>query len=404
MPRGTLLLALCVGVYLSAAVLASGLDREPWGDEGHFLETVRAFGGAPSARILLDYPEVTPPLAFCAYALWGRVFGFETAVLRVFSLLVAAAALIAFGCLFLRVLRRPLSVVAAMGALLLNPYTMGLSLFVYTDMLMMLALAVLLLGAERMNLWLLFTGAAAGLLTRQYFLFAVLGGAVSMLLRFRAGEKRALPATVALVAGCLPLAALMALWGGVAPPSGMERWMPSAHSLCQPGAWSLYAGLAAVFGLPIVAAAWRRFVFRPGEHGGILLASFVYFLIPVRASPVTLEQTGRETVGLFHRALAAALPSGAAVEGVFYLCFLAGLHVLYRMGKDSALWVRGRKASLSLLAGLMTGAFFLLMPFSYQVWEKYALPLVPLLALALCAEPAEGKREGEGAPRAGERG
>src|SRR5262249_55109975 len=66
------------------------LYRPPWGDERHYLETVRTFGRDLSVETLRTYPgELAPPLAFALYAGWGRLAGFEAPRLRLLSLVIA---------------------------------------------------------------------------------------------------------------------------------------------------------------------------------------------------------------------------------------------------------------------------------------------------------------------------
>ncbi len=66
-------------------------DLPPWGDEEHFLLTVRLFGQGVSTDVLRTYPEMSGPLTFAAFAAWGRVAGFDTASLRLLAPLIASA-------------------------------------------------------------------------------------------------------------------------------------------------------------------------------------------------------------------------------------------------------------------------------------------------------------------------
>jgi hypothetical protein len=123
----------------------------------------------------------------------------------------------------------------------------------------------------------------------------------------------------------------------------------------------------------------------------------------------TVRQAGRETVGLFHRALADLGGGTVTNDLVFYLGWLGGLYLLAFLGRDTAHRIRTRRIDLSLLLNLLVLSFLLVMPFSYQVWEKYFLPVVPILSLRLLKENRRTSlgygsvRNGPGDPTAGHR-
>jgi hypothetical protein len=86
---GTLVVATVTVVWLGIVAVAA-LDRAPWGDEQHYLETVQRFGQDMGLETLRTYPgELAPPLAFALYAWWGPLVGFALPRLRVLSLIVA---------------------------------------------------------------------------------------------------------------------------------------------------------------------------------------------------------------------------------------------------------------------------------------------------------------------------
>jgi hypothetical protein len=76
-------------IFESIVVIAGDLNREPWGDEYHFVQTVKQFGTNFSIETLTHYNEMSGPLPFIIYSLWGRVFGFDLFILRLLSILIA---------------------------------------------------------------------------------------------------------------------------------------------------------------------------------------------------------------------------------------------------------------------------------------------------------------------------
>src|SRR6266568_4671245 len=74
----------CAIILVEALIVCViGLNHPTWGDEGHFIGTITSFGSDLSIAQLTNYPEVTTPLPFIVYALWGRAFGFDPFHLRI---------------------------------------------------------------------------------------------------------------------------------------------------------------------------------------------------------------------------------------------------------------------------------------------------------------------------------
>ncbi|MCC7035133.1 MAG: hypothetical protein IT179_20110 [Acidobacteria bacterium] len=111
------------------------------------------------------------PLTFAIYGAWGRLAGFGTAELRLLSPFVAGATALVW-LAFLRDRLRSRAVVGlALATLVLNPYFIGLSVFVFTDMLALLGLALALLGTTRRQPWLSAVGLVVATCARQYLAF-----------------------------------------------------------------------------------------------------------------------------------------------------------------------------------------------------------------------------------------
>jgi hypothetical protein len=375
-----------IATYLAVVTLAFGLERPPWHDEAHFVGQIRDFGTNLTVHRLADYDEVAPPLVFVLYAIWGSLAGFTLPALRLFSLLIAAGTFGLLAHTALRFLHHPVSALAVVMMVMINPYTAGLSLFVYTDMTMLLCVILFLAGAERTSPVLVGSAVALGLLTRQYFLFVPLaGGAYYLLQILFARNRTSVPTLAAIGAGAVPLALLVAVWRGPAPPSGMRIWITSSSGF-HLSYLILYVGLCALFLLPVVVARRNLFRFSPRAHAMILSVSLLYAVAPVRASTESVAMAGRETVGLFHRVLASMGGGTSLSDAVFYLLWLGGLHVAAFLVRDTVKKIAESRIDPMLLLNLAFVGFLVVMPFSYQVWEKYLLPLVPVLALRLIAE------------------
>jgi hypothetical protein len=137
-------LALVLGPLVLWAAVRS---RPPWGDEAHFLGTVRLFGQGISVDLLRTYPEMSAPLTYVLYAAWGRLAGFGTPELRLLSPVIASATGLLWFAFLKDHLRSRLAVSMSLATLVLNPYFIGLSVFVFTDMLALLGLGIVAYSA-----------------------------------------------------------------------------------------------------------------------------------------------------------------------------------------------------------------------------------------------------------------
>jgi hypothetical protein len=362
------------------ALYVVGVRREPFGDEPRFIEIVRTFGARLDLETLRTYPAMNTPLAFLAYAAWGRIAGFEVWQLRLLSPLLAIATCV----LFDRVLRgygvrRPVRVMA-LAVLCLNPYFAGLGVFVFTDMLSLLATVVVIDSVRTGRAWLAGIGVAAGVLTRQYDVFVAIAVAAYGLI----ARRRAF--TWASAMGVVPVLALMWLWQGLAPDSVYRAELLSDSLSFHPQWLSLYLAAPGIYAAPLVV--WQL-VRRPPPMRTVLAAIGAAGWIPifpVRPAAIQVAQCCPDT-GYVHRALlAAGVPFLAPLT--FFLsaaAWVATIPSTARAVRDPFAW-------------LALAAFLAVMPFSYMPWEKYALPQLLFVVLLLSRSLSSSFSSAPGTP------
>ncbi len=352
-------------------------NHAPWGDEEHFVETVRLFGAGLSVDLLRSYPEMSAPLTYLAYAGWGHLVGFGLAELRLLSPLVAAATALAWFA-FLRDQVRPRVLVwLTLATLVLNPYFLGLSVFVFTDMFALLGLSLVALGVSRRWPLLTLAGVIVAVCSRQYFVFvpfALLLAAILASDRRDALVQLALPA----ILGLLPLGLLVLLWGGLAPANELRDVYASGPLRFDAHTFSLYLAAPALYLAPLALLMWLSPTRGMLVAAGLAMAFVIVF--PIQVSPVQIMD-GILTVGFLHRAIEFVVPGTVGVFVLFPLLAAVNAAALGRL-----LIERGRSlpvmdhAERFLWCGIV--AFLIVMPFSYMPWEKYALPLFMLQAAA----------------------
>lgn len=370
-------------IFQLVVVFVADLDRPAWGDEFHFVETVRTFGQGIDADLLRRYEEMSTPLPFVIYALWGRLVGFELWQLRILSIIIALVTyLLWHRILFLRLKDRRAVLLLAIF-LVVHPYMVGFSIFVFTDMLSILfiLLAVHAVISHRpVQLGLALAGAV---LCRQYAVFMTLATVVFYLLGWLQNRaKGAAGMLISSVLSLLPFGCLVLLWGGISPINRWRLYYFEQGLDFHPEILTLYFCLIAVFLAPLLIYG-RRLIYADRRITvGCFALSFLYWLFPVRAS-ISAMETGVHTVGLFHRFLVYFLSHQMAVDIVFQLAFFLSLPLLIRIIQETYLVVRSQQYSFTLLLDFSIISFLLVMPFSYLGWEKYFMPLLPIVALRI---------------------
>ncbi|MFI5166680.1 MAG: ArnT family glycosyltransferase [Thermoanaerobaculales bacterium] len=389
--------------YLAMAIW--GLRREPWHDERHFIQAATVFGNSPTLDTLRHYEELAPPLTFVVFGLWGRIVGFSVPLLRILSLMIAFATALCCFSLFSKLLRNDWHAVAAALFVMLNPYMLGASLFVFTDMPAILCEMLVMLAVVSGKPWLLGFSLAGAILCRQYLVFLTLAVGLLYLFRLVGGKIRS--ARRFLVSTCLsvvPLVSLMIFWGGISPQNQVRHQYLGQPLSFHWAAFSLYVCQVFIYLSPIIVLRWKKF-YTKWQYLLLAVLSFgIYWLIPVRASIFAAGYARLSTVGYFHRCVRVFLtPPYDQIP--FAASFAAAIPVLLVLVAELIEELRMRSFPNGFLLKVSILSFLVIMPFSYLTWEKYFLPVLPLLVILLlsCAGPLRSV-QAKGEPGAGQPG
>ncbi|MBY0426919.1 MAG: glycosyltransferase family 39 protein, partial [Cytophagales bacterium] len=298
-----------VGLYLASLVFIIGLNHDFWTDEGHFYRTILLFISKPSLHTLAHYEEMSTPLPFILYALWGKLVGIEISSLRLFSLILSAST---FFCLhYLISVSFPGMKIRALVAVIsfsLIPYVPGLSFFVYTDMpaiLFMLLAWICLIKNQPIPL---FFFASASVWSRQYLVFFIAAGLVySFLMAFNDAErKKSISLGVSLLLAMASLLPLAIIWGGLSPDNEVKNQYLVTTTRYNFHALQAYLYSISLFSLPVLLPIIPFLVRNKGIVISSLAASFTYWLFPVQTSEASM-QLGYFHVGFFHKFLSKIL-------------------------------------------------------------------------------------------------
>ena len=239
--RQWLFLGLLCVVYAIAAFVADGLHQPLFKDEKHFWLTVELFQGygfPPSVTELRSYPEVLTPLSFMAWSQLASLTGGGIFSGRLLNLLLSFVVV----CI-IALRRRPdnTALLAGVG-LLLYPYTLPLSVHLYTDVPgVFLVVVGTAFYAHRLPIVgsLFFVLAIA---TRQYMLAVPAALAAWAFIEWLRGNQRKIGFWLAPAAAAATMTLWLLIFGGLGPAAGIDKWVPpvpGAHA----GSLQLHPGI-----------------------------------------------------------------------------------------------------------------------------------------------------------------
>ncbi len=370
-------------IFEGFVIVVGDLRRPHWGDEGHFRDSIEYIGQDIGLETIKHYEEMSTPLPFVAYALWGQWFGFDLFHLRWLSIIVAFACYLIFHRLLYITIANDRAVLLGAIFLVVQPYMIGFSIFVYTDMWAILFVILGLLAHVRQRPVLLGVAMAMAILSRQYMVFFTIAAVLYYLLDYwRSREFLSIKMLVACVVATLPYLALVILWGGPSPDNQLRQVYLGRGLYFQPIVVTLYLCLLLAYHLPLLVFYLKRFYTDVRVLVASVILSAWYFIFPVGPTQPSID-VGIPTVGLFNRFLRVTLGDGFLVQVAFYLCFLLALPVFLFFVRDCYTRWRAREFDLAFMMDLAILSFFVVMPFSYLGWEKYFMPAVPLVILRL---------------------
>lgn len=357
--------------------------KQPQHDELHFIKTIHLFDENMSLNSLKHYEEMSTPLPFMLYALWGHVLGFEFYKLRGLSIIIAMLTYLLFHRFLFTIFANGRVAFYVTMYLAIIPYMAALSFLVYTDMLAMFFLILSCFAIVRQNPFAFAVSAACALLCRQYLSFILLAGAVFYLIKYIESRERIdLQMLASIIISFLPFLCLVFLWQGLVPENSMQNKYLGERTTFHMNFLVFYICLFSIYLFPIVVLTCKSYY----KNIKVLVACFViswsYWLFPVTAAKSMIE-SGVDTAGFFHTSVKRLFENDIMEHVVFYIAFLCGLPVVLFILRDIYEKWQIKDFAFSFFLDISIIAFLLVMPFSYLVWEKYFMLIIPLAAVRL---------------------
>jgi hypothetical protein len=363
-------------IYCIALIGVFGFQYKPWTDEEHFYFTILKFIKHPTLYTLKHYEEMSGPLPFILYGIWGKIFNSDLSTLRIFSLLLSVLTILSAYHLFRTA---KLSIIASAVSILilsLNPYFIGTSFFVYTDMLCELCLIWSCIALLNKNILISCSALLFAILCRQYMVFFIpviffFMFAEEQLKINRALIKKSLFLFIPVIGTCL----LFWFWGGASPENQLKGLYINHAFAFHGNAITAYMATSILYTFPLLLLSLIE-IKKTWAFTVAAISIIWYYIFPVQGSPVAMESTLHiDTIGLFHK-ITHSLPT--AVETmIWFLLFLCASMVFVLLAKK----VISRLYPIQAVVLSSWGFFLLTMSLSYLTWEKYLLPVLPFLLI-----------------------
>ena len=361
------------------------------GDERHFVETIVHFKEI-NISTLKDYKQVIPPAVFVIYSLWGKLVGYELAQLRILSVIIAFITFIFLFIFFRATIERKNFTIPLLILFMLNPYIIGFNVYIFTDLLTIFFSILFCLSILKNWQFGMFSSGIMMLLCRQYSIIFLLAAAIYFLAKyFKGREIKNLNNIFILLFSALPLISLFILWQGIAPAEGLKYWRGDGATNFVPNFLFTYLVFSAIYCSPLILYNWKSFLGKPKYFLIYCLIGLIYFLFPVIPAQVTIVQTDLETVGVLHRFLVMILQNQILIQMLFYIFFIFGLIFFVKIVLSLINQLKQSNYDFEFFLNNSILLFYLIMPFSYQVWEKYLLLIIPLLFIRLMTPFKEEK-------------
>lgn len=370
-------------IFLSILALVS-INNPFHGDEKHIVETIRLFANNFSIETIKDYPEVTPPLFYIFYAIWAKLFSDTLISMRLLSLIISFATWQLLYLLMLSGTKNEKHSFLLSLLIIINPYFFGTSVYVFTDMLTLFFVIGSVLAFQNNKIILFLFLSSAAILCRQYTIIVPIVLIIYSLTNYKVEKIKSAKFILASIISFLPLIVLFVFWKGIAPKSGIEKWIIPNSSSYNLDYINTYLTFSAVYLFPLILFYFWKLKLNLTDILISIGLTLILSFFPIKPSAATIVQTTNITVGYAHKLLILILGTNSVIEKLVLGIFLVIgsymsielIRMLIRILKEST---RDHKIIFTFLWIL----FLVIMPFSYQVWEKYLLMILPFLALSI---------------------
>jgi len=265
-----------------------------------------------------------------------------------------------------------------------NPYFFGTSVFVFTDMLtIMLSLAAVISFIRNKNILVIIYSTLA-ILCRQYAVIIPVSVILYSLLNYKNDKQISRKYVIGSLLTFLPLLVLFGIWKNISPASGIEKWIIPNSSIYNLDYINTYITFSVIYIFLLAIVFFKKIKLSSSSLSIAFALTILLSLFPIKTSTATLEFTHYKTVGFVHQALAEMFGLESIWLKIFLVFFLfVGCYMNIELLKRFFVYIRKKSSEKEFIFTILWFLFLLIMPFSYQVWEKYLTMILPFLILSI---------------------
>ncbi|HCY75688.1 MAG TPA: hypothetical protein DHV28_07175 [Ignavibacteriales bacterium] len=352
------------------------------GDERHIVETIKLFADNFTFDTIKDYPEVTPPFFYMFYALWAKIFTASTDSLRILTLIVSFITWQLVYYMFSLFVSKKTHAILLSLLVIINPYFFGTSVFVFTDMLTILLILAAVISFIKNKFYFYTIFGVLAILCRQYAVIIPVSVIVYSALNYKNEKIISRKNIFASIITLFPLFGLFIIWKNISPVSGIEKWIVVNSSFYNIDYINTYLTFSFIYVFPIAFMFLKKIKFIFPSFMIAFLFTIILTFFPIKPSEATLEFTDYKTVGFVHQVFSNLLGYNTLwLKIILFGLLLAGCYINTEIVKRFYLSVKTKSSNKEMIFILLWILFLIIMPISYQVWEKYLTMILPFFIL-----------------------
>ena len=354
------------------------------GDERHIVETIRLFADNFNFSTIKDYPEVTPPFFYIFYALWAKVFSSSIESLRILTLIISFITWQLVFFLNSYFTKKGIYALLLSLLIVINPYFFGAGVFVFTDMLTILfcLAAVISFLKDRITLLIIFSTLA--ILCRQYAVIFPIAVIIFFVIRYLQQKPINRFYLLGSLLTFLPLIFLFLIWRNISPGSGLKKWLIPNSTFYNLDYINTYITFSVVYIFPLVIVLVKKIKLSYSNLIIPFILTTILSFFPIKPSMATLEFTDYKTVGFVHQVISEIFGyNSIGLKIILLILLFIGCYINVEIIKRLYIEIKGKIMDRKIILVLLWILFLVIMPFSYQVWEKYLTMILPVLVLSV---------------------
>ena len=177
---------------------------------------------------------------------------------------------------------------------------------------------------------------------------------------------------------------LFVIWKNISPASGIEKWIIPNSSFYNLDYINTYVTFSVIYIFPLAFIFFKKIKL---SYSSLFIASLLTIILsffPVKTSTATLEFTDYKTVGFVHQTLAGIFGlENFWLRIILGFFLLVGCYMNIELLKRFYVYIRNKSLEKEMIFTLLWFIFLVIMPISYQVWEKYLTMILPFLILSI---------------------